>query len=140
MNKKALALTLIFALLASLMAGMQTVEVAEANFFIGPAVWIDSPSSWRVYTNTSVPLNVAAVVHSDSPEIVCFLYCVDDNSNVTLTNLTKTGAVRGYEFHAASVLENLAEGNHTLKVYSQDASGKMMSASVEFMIDTDFYD
>jgi hypothetical protein len=52
--------------------------------------------------------------------------------------LEKVPDVDGYEFHAAAVLENLAEGNHTLKVYSQDAHGGEMSASVEFMIDVDF--
>lgn len=138
MKKTALALAFIVALLASLMVGMQAVEVAEANFFIGPYITTQSPVSWKVYTNTSVPLDVEASVRYDSPEIVRFLYCLDRSSNVTLTNLTKTGTVGGYEFHAASVLENLAEGNHTLKAYSQDASGKEMSLSVEFMIDTHF--
>jgi hypothetical protein len=132
------AAVLILALLFTVVAGTQIVEVTEANFFIGPSVWIDSPSSGVVYTNTSVPLHVAAIVQADSPEIVRFLYCVDENSNVTLTNLNKTGTVGGYEFHTESVLKNLAEGNHTLKVYSQDASGEEMSGSVEFIIDTHF--
>ena len=138
MNKKALAATLVFALLSSLMGGMQAVELAAANFFVGPLVGISSPSSGKVYTNTSVPLNVLAIVRNGTSEIVRFLYSVDGNSNVTLTNLSKERTVGGYEFHAASFLENLAEGNHTLKVYSQDFSGKEMSDSVEFMIDTNF--
>jgi hypothetical protein len=138
MKRTAIAVPVILALLFLAVAGMQTDEVAKANFFIGPAVWIESPCDWLVYTNTSVPLNVAANVHKDSPEIVRFLYSVDENSNLTLTDLEKVPDVEGYEFHAASVLENLAEGNHTLKVYSQDAHGGEMSASVEFMIDTDF--
>ena len=139
MKKTVLALILILAMsLASLAAGVQTYKVAKANFFVGPAVWIQSPCNWLVYTNTSVPLNVAGRVHKDAPEIVRFLYSVDENSNLTLTNLEKTPDVDGYEFHVASVLENLAEGNHTLIVYSQDAHNGEMSASVEFIIDTDF--
>jgi hypothetical protein len=138
MKKTALAAAFILAMLASLMAGMQTDEVAKANFFIGPAVWIESPCDWLVYTNTSIPLNVAARVNEDSPEIVRFLYCVDEKSSLTLADLEKAPDVGGYEFRASSVLENLAEGNHTLKVYSQDSHGGEMSASVEFMIDTDF--
>jgi hypothetical protein len=41
-------------------------------------------------------------------------------------------------FSVTSVLENLAEGNHTLNVYSQDAAGNEMSSSVEFTIDTHY--
>jgi hypothetical protein len=81
---------------------------------------------------------------SNSPEIVCVLYCVDENSNVTLTNLTRTDNEGfapgrwGSVFRVTSILDNLAEGNHTLKVYSQDAAGKEMSSSVEFTINTQY--
>jgi hypothetical protein len=135
---KKIAMVLIFVLPVSLMVGMQAVEVAEANFFVEPYVTPHYPVSWTVYTNTSVLLDVEASVSWESPEIIRFLYSLDRSSNVTLTNLTKTGIGGGYEFHAVSVLENLAEGNHTIRVYSQDASGGEMSGSVEFMIDTHF--
>ena len=135
---KKTAIILIFALLASLVAGIQAVEVARANFFMEPYVTLHYPVSWTVYTNTSVPLDIEASVSWESPEIVRFLYSLDRSSNVTLTSLTKTGIGGGYEFHTVSVLENLAEGNHTIKVYSQDASGGEMSGSVEFIIDTHF--
>ena len=143
MKRTALALTLILALLASMMAGMQILEVAKANLWPAPAIYLEG--LWSVYTNTSVPLNVRVLVPNGSPEIVCVLYCVDENSNVTLTNLNRTynvwigpGDALGSEFYAALILENLAEGNHTLKVYSQDASGGEMSASTEFTIDTHY--
>ena len=143
MKITAIALTLILALLASLMAGMQTVEVAQAQFFGRPFVWTDSPSSTEVYTNTTIPLKVYAIIHIDAPDIVHFLYCVDENSNVTLTNLNKAEvgihpSELGYEFYASSVLENLIEGNHTLKLYSFDVADEWMSYSVEFMVDTHF--
>jgi hypothetical protein len=138
MKRALMTLILVLALVASLSAGMRSDEVVKANFFVGPAVWIQSPCNWLVYTNTSVPLNVVARVHEDAPEIVRFLYSVDENSNLTLTSLERVPDVDGYEFHVASVLENLAEGNHTLIVYSQDAHNGEMSASVEFIIDTDF--
>ena len=138
LKKIMIILTIILAISATLLAAMQTAGVAKANFFIGPFVRIDSPCDWLVYTNTSVPLSVVAVVHKDSPEIKRFLYSVDENSNLTLTGLEKAPDVEGYEFRAASVLEDLDEGNHTLKVYSQDAYGGEMSTSVEFIIDTDF--
>jgi hypothetical protein len=143
MKRTALALTLILALSVSIIAGMQTLEVAQANFLPAPAIIIYSPAP-IIYTNTSIPLHVVVNVLRDSPEIVCVLYCVDESSNVTLTNLTRTGNVwfdpnkEGSEFSVTSVLESLAEGNHTLKVYSQDAAGKEMSSSVEFTINTQY--
>jgi len=143
MKRKALALTLILALLVSIIAGMQTLEVAKANWLPAPAIIIYSPYP-IIYTNTSVPLNVVVNILSNSPEIVCVLYCVDENSNVTLTNLTRTDNEGfapgrwGSVFRVTSILENLAEGNHTLKVYSQDAAGKEMSSSVEFTINTQY--
>jgi hypothetical protein len=143
MKRTALALTLILALSVSIIAGMQTLEVAKANFLPAPVVTIYSPGP-IIYKNTSIPLSIVARVLNGSPEIVCVLYCVDGNSNVTLTNLTRTDNVWfdpykwGSEFHVTSILDNLAEGNHTLKVYSQDAAGKEMSSSVKFTINTQY--
>jgi hypothetical protein len=143
MKRTALALTLIFALSVSIIAGTQTLEVAKANFLPAPAIIIYSPAP-IIYANTSIPLSIVVRVLHGSPEIVCVLYCVDDKSNVTLTNMSRTDNVWfdpnkwGSEFYVTSVLENLAEGNHTLKVYSQDAAGKEMSFSVEFTIDTQY--
>jgi hypothetical protein len=143
MKRPALALTLILALSVTIIASLQTLEVAKANFLPAPAIIIYSPYP-TIYTNTSIPLNVAVNILHDSPEIVRILYCVDESSNVTLTNLTrrdnewfdpyKWGSV----FQATSILNDLAEGNHTLKVFVQDASGEEMFRSVEFTVDTHF--
>jgi hypothetical protein len=143
MKRIALALTLILALSVSIIAGMQTLEVAKANFLPAPAIIIYSPAP-IISTNTSILLNVGVNILNNSPEIVRILYSVDGSSNVTLTNLTRTDNVWfdpnkvGSEFRATSILDNLAEGNHTLKVYSQDADGNEMSSSVEFTVDTHY--
>jgi hypothetical protein len=140
---KRTVLTLILTLSVLLIAGMQALEVAKANFLPAPAIIIHSPAP-IISTNTSIPLNVGVNILKNSPRIVRILYSVDGNSNVTLTNLTRTDNVWfdpdkvGSEFRATSILDNLAEGNHTLKVYSQDAAGKEMSSSVEFTIDTHY--
>jgi hypothetical protein len=142
MNKTALTAIIIFAFI-TFVAGMQTLDVAKANFLPAPAIILYSPAP-IIYTNTSIPLHVVVNVLRHSPEIVCVLYCVDESSNVTLTNLTRTDNVwfdpnkEGSEFRVTSILESLAEGNHTLKVYSQDAAGKEMSSSVEFTINTQY--
>jgi hypothetical protein len=142
MNTRALALALILAFSFSLVVGVQIIHVANANFFPGDAFFISSPTSTKVYTNTSIPLNIVASVANPTPEVVSITYSLDNNPNVTITNLNKTlrlpGHIDGSQFSAESVLENLVEGNHTLKAYSLDASGVQMSASVEFIIDTSF--
>jgi hypothetical protein len=142
-KRPTLSLILILTLSISIIAGSQTLEVAEANFLPAPAIIIYSPAP-VISANTSIPLNVGVNILNNSPEIVRILYSVDGNSNVTLTNLTRTDNVWfdpnkvGSEFRATSILDNLAEGTHTLKVYSQDAAGKEMSSSVEFTIDTHY--
>jgi hypothetical protein len=143
MKRIALALIIILALSISIIAGMQALDVAKANFLPAPAIIIYSPAP-IISTNTSIPLNVGVNILKNSPKIVRILYSIDGNSNVTLTNLTRTYNVWfdpdkvGSEFRATSILDNLAEGNHTLKIYSQDAAGKEMSSSVEFVIDTHY--
>ena len=142
MNSKTLALTLILALSFSLVAGAKIFQVANANFFPGDVFYISSPTSTTVYTNTSIPLTIVASVANPTPEVVSITYNLDNDPNVTITNLNKTlrppGHIDGSQFYAESVLENLVEGNHTLKAYSLDASGEQMSASVEFTVDMDF--
>jgi hypothetical protein len=138
MKKRALIAAISIAMITLLMVGIQTIKVVQANFFIGPVIISYTPNSGEVYTNTTIPLKVAAMVHYESPEIEKFLYNINENSNKTLTNLHKEPILQGYEFSATSLLENLAEGNNTLNVYSQDTEGEWMSTSVEFMVDTQF--
>jgi len=143
MKRTAFALALVLVLLVLIMAGMQILDVARANFLPAPAIIIYSPGP-TIYTNTSLSLSVVVNILDNSPEIVCVLYCVDGSSNVTLTNLAKTNDVwfepykAGSTFSVASVLDNLAEGNHTLEVFSRDADGKEMSSSVKFTVDTHY--
>jgi hypothetical protein len=141
MKRTALTLTLMLALSVSIIAGVQT-QVAEA-FLPAPAIIIYSPAP-IISTNTSIPLSVGVNILNNSPEIVRILYSLDGNHNVTSTNLTRTDNFWfdpnkvGSEFRVTSILENLTEGNHTLKVYSQDAEGNEMSSSIEFTVDTHY--
>ena len=143
MKRTALTLILITAILFSSGGRMTTLEVAKA-FLPAPAIIIYSPVDNGISTNTSIPLSVGVNILKNSPDIVRILYSVDDNANVTLTNLTRTDNFWfdpnrvGSEFRVSSSLENLAEGNHTLTVYSQDAEGREMSSSVKFTVDTHY--
>jgi len=142
MKKTVITKTLTLALLTSLMAGAAILEVANANFFPGDALIIYSPTSAMVYTNNSIPLNIVASIANPTPEIVSITYRLDQNPNVTLTNLNETlrepGHIDGSQFYVESTLQNLSDGNHTLRAYSQNANGVQMSASLEFTIDFDF--
>jgi hypothetical protein len=141
--KRAFALTLVLLLSVSILAGMQILDVARANFLPAPAIIIYSPGP-VIYTNTSLSLSVVVNVLDKSPEIECVLYSVDGKSNVTLTNLAKTDDVwfdpnkAGSTFSVTSVLENLAEGNHTLEVFSRDADGNEMGSSVKFTVNPQY--
>jgi hypothetical protein len=142
------AAAFISVLLFSAVAGVTLVNLAMANFVaIAPDIEIYRPLPYyiEIYQNTTIMLQINVNVLKDSPEIIRISYSLDGNLNVTLTDLTKSDQLfafgpdkTGYIFYGKAVLENLAEGNHTLKAYSLDAVGKEMSASTEFTIDTNY--
>lgn len=128
-----LAVTIIIASLA--------VTSVSANPLTAPEMSIIYPMS-VTYQNSSVPLFFGANVLTGSPEITSLSYSLDENQNITITTLGKTGiqhfdSQTGYTYHINSTLTlyNLANGNHTLKVYSHDAIGNEMSGSVQFTVD-----
>ena len=106
-----------------------------------PSMSIISPLP-VTYRNASVPLYFGTNVLTGDPEVVYLRYSIDGNANVTLGNLRKTGTQNfaahktGVTHHVEEMLNNLGEGNHTLRVYSHDANGNEMSGSVEFTVDT----
>jgi hypothetical protein len=142
MKRTAFTITLILVISVLLMAGMQTGEVANANFFPGDTLYFSSPSN-KVYATTSIPLTITVLRKDPTPEVVSITYRLDENPNVTdtLTDLNKSlgsGLLDHSEFWAETVLNNLPEGNHTLKAYSTDAIGEHMYASVDFVIDISY--
>jgi hypothetical protein len=129
--------------LISISSFLQSVSLVGAEFLPAPAIVIISPL-FVTYQNSSVPLSFGANILTDDPAIVYLRYSLDGNANITFTNLMKTGQQNfapnktGFTYHIGEpvMLNNLSEGNHTLRVYSQDATGKEMSGLVEFTIDT----
>jgi hypothetical protein len=124
-----------------IIASLCAVSLVRANPLTAPAMAIITPMP-VTYQNSSIPLFFGANVLTDSPEITSLSYSLDDNQNVTITALGKTGiqhfdSQTGYTYHINSTLtlDNLANGNHTLWVYSRDAIGNEMSGSVQFTVD-----
>ncbi len=143
MKKTALAITLILAISVLLIAGTLIAEVANANFLPNDTLTITSPISKKVYATTSIQLTITALKKEPTPEIVSITYRLDENPNVTdtLTDLHKSlgsSLLDHSQFWAETLLNNLPEGNHTLKAYSTDAYGEHMYASVDFVIDTSY--
>ncbi len=100
------------------------------------------PSYVETYQNTNVPLWVEVRLLDTSPAIVSVSYNVDANSNVTLNDFEKRHEFFSnkqiFVFSFKSNIENLSNGNHTLKVYSLDANGDMMFTQKDFTVDTAF--
>src|SRR4030067_238374 len=140
----------VFALIVTSVTGIQTLEVAKANYFPPPSIEIYSPiPAPDFHSNAYVQLNVRVNILPSEPDITFIRYSLDGKANVTLTNLTKEDNVwywtttkgvfgQGKAFSAEASLDDLADGNHTLTVYAHYADGKEMARSRDFTVDTHY--
>jgi hypothetical protein len=144
--KKILVAVLVSTLVCTVLIG-----TVDANPFVKtPAISIVCPSPWFVtcYQNASVPLiievDVLETSTSYSPLITSIVYSLDGKENITISNIAK-----GYEFAAGvdtkgislianTTLHDLAEGNHTLKAYSFDSNGQVLSAQTTFTVNSTY--
>ena len=150
MKRRNLALIAILTLTVSTVASLQVTDLASANYFPPPSIEIDSPNSLKVYNDSSVQLYVRVnALPSESSSITFIRYCLDGKANVTLTNLSREDGLyywtstegviaSGNGFSVNTTLDNLAEGKHTLTIYSHATDGKEMSRTREFTVDYDY--
>lgn len=150
MKKTASALAFAFLLLATITAGTQVLDVAEANYFPPPSTEIFSPFPPPVvYSNASIMLSVRINVLPNEPDITFVRYSLDGKGNVTLSNLAKEDNVwywtttegvfaQGKAFSVEASLGELANGNHMLIVYAHYADGREMSRYRDFTVDTSY--
>jgi hypothetical protein len=117
--KLALTAIIIFALLGSLVAGLQAVEVAEANFVPGPpGIFIASPVN-KTYNTQPIYLNLTIRTFFDQGTGARIVeYSLDGKENVTIPT-----AYEGYtdDFSAVTALVSLpelSEGSHSITVYA----------------------
>jgi hypothetical protein len=142
MKRKALALTLVMALLFSVVAGTKLVDLAEANWFVPvnpsppskPEISILLPESNKKYSsNVDIDFLVTApnwgyydqsVAEGSGSTInlSSFTYSLDDKPNVTfageqivLSNSTSTV----FKLRFLGNLSGLSEGLHSIVVYAQ---------------------
>ncbi len=144
-----MALIIVLTLIFSTAGYLQ--NLVSANYYPPPSIEIFSPiSAPRVYNESSVQLHVRVnALPSESSSITYIRYCLDGKANITLTNIerkdgegywTSTEGViaTGNAFSVKTTLDNLAEGNHTLVVYSHAVDGTEMSRTKEFTVDYDY--
>jgi hypothetical protein len=140
MPKKLLATTITIALVVTMLS---TIPMSKANFYPIPSMQImgHNPS----YPNGSnYTFTVDVHISMDAPAIVSISYSLDGETNITSTDLTYTtwfpsNLPNNHQIYSISKnLYELADGNHTLKVYSFDAKGEVMSEAWTFTVDRTF--
>jgi hypothetical protein len=123
MNRKALALTLILALLFSAVAGTQLSFFAKANFVFppsNPVITIESPAN-RTYSTNSLSLEVTFRTYKTGYIMSgrIYTYSLDEKApeRIPITNSSVAVNPGGLVFYeGAANLTNLPEGLHNLKV------------------------
>jgi hypothetical protein len=113
------------------------------NYFVpAPILEITYPlnTTYSGELAQAIPLRIDAIVLAESPAVISISYSLDGSTNITFTDLGKTGEFpsesgRAVAYHVGQAsLNNLANGTHTLKAYSRDVNSNEMSDSVEFTV------
>jgi hypothetical protein len=135
MIKKSFIATIsILLLVVSILAEMQ-FEVVDANPFSEPSISIESPKYYKaeIYQTTSIPIEVRVYPHMTNTEFVDVFYSLDGGANTTLS-IIRYETSSGY--FGKGTLDNLTNGYHSLKAYSTDTQGKVISANTTFLVNT----
>ena len=135
MKRTALALTLIVALLFSVVTGIGFVKLVGANPIDRIPVSVPSigisypPDPPRNYENSTVELAIVVRLFNDAPRLKSISYSLDGKPFVYLENLTVTilndfgPDLQDFTVYTVEVsLENLPDGNHTVMAYANDMS------------------
>ncbi len=133
MKNSALALTIVLALLASIMARVPFMNVARANFIPAAEIVITSPAN-TTYNSNLLVLNYTVYFTLTKNQLV--VYSIDGGANVTV--LSKHSS-QFYEIVCKQVmLPELSDGSHYLEVYAVYAGreGASDHDQVYFTIDT----
>lgn len=149
MKTKNLVLTVILTL-TLIITSLQFIDLVSANSSPLPSIEILSPiPAPDIHSTASIPLQVRVNTPTDEADITFIGYSLDGAVNVTLTDLTKEAGryywtntegvfVQGNAFSTEATLDNLAEGKHTLIVYSHAADSTEMSKTREFTVDFNY--
>jgi hypothetical protein len=123
-----------------LVAPLAQFGAVEANpgipgIFDAPTIDIDSPHMYPgdLYQETSIPIEVRVSPFQTGVEFVDMYYSLDDGPNITLSMFT----IEDYTaIFGEGTLDNLTDGNHTVKAFSTDTQGNTISWSTTFLVNT----
>lgn len=115
-------------------APLTQFEVVKATSPLAdPTIDIASPISYpgKIYQETSVPIEVRVFPRRSNRDFVDIYYSLDGGSNVTLgiTTYETSSGIFGI-----GTLDNLTDGNYTMKAYSTDTQGNTISTSTTFQV------
>ena len=123
-----------------LMAPLAQFGAVEANpgipgIFDAPTIDIDSPHMYPgdLYQETSIPIEVRVSPFQTGVEFVDMYYSLDDGPNITLSMFTIEDSTAIF---GEGTLDNLIDGNHTVKACSTDTQGNTISWSTIFLVNT----
>jgi hypothetical protein len=144
MKRKNFALITLFALVIGTFTPLQLNNLVSGNFYPTPSLFLEGPTNTAFPNGCNFTFEVHVHIPMDSPAIVSISYSLDECANLTFTSL---GYTTWYNsdlpnnhkiFSMHGNLDNLSDGNHTLKVYSLDAKGAVMSDTRTFTVDRNF--
>jgi parallel beta-helix repeat protein len=117
MSKRAfIAATTISIIIISILAGMQVVEVAKANFVPQASInLIWSPTN-KTYTSNSLILDATFSFAVAKGNLI--LYSLDGNENVTVTGVKYQLDLLWQGINVTTPLPLLSEGSHHLDIYA----------------------
>ena len=136
MERKALAVFLLSALIFSAVGATSFVNLASANWLWPlpdptPEITVQTPKNETRYFQDQIPLTLTTTVPFESD--ITITYQLDHQASIQMAS----SSIDGSEY--STVLTSLSEGWHTLKVvaYGENTDGKsgVDTASITFLVD-----
>jgi hypothetical protein len=131
-----------------LLSSICVTDLACANFFdlfpVPSMKIVSAPYPQNEYENSTLPLEIHVYMLDDSPRLRSISYILDEEPTVYLYNHTSSGGKdfglgrTGYTVSAKVDIENLSEGNHTVRAFAIDINGKEMSTSQNFTVNSHY--
>ena len=147
MKNRTLSIVFILALLISIVAEVQVIQVAKANFMpVPPKFTVQSPTNATYAVNTSVPLivilNQTYVPFPNWTPVAYCNYSLDgvEKGNITQTQITPApnGSVsEPYVMNWCTfntTLSGLTEGSHNIEIFAGSGTGRTASGNVYFSV------
>jgi hypothetical protein len=136
MKKAVSAAIIISTLLILLVAGVQVVEVAKANFIPYGTVTIHSPAN-KTYTTDTLLLNISVTYSMTTNKTV--EYSIDGQPPIAISGLIYSGDILWQTANKTLMLPKVSNGPHRLEVYAKTNTSQVLPdtgyAKVDFIVD-----